>query len=259
MENEITNQESTETNSQNIQESTETNNEELETSETLETEELETDDQDYSDEPQDTVPLKSHLEVKKKLRETKMRLEELEAKEYTEKVRTKRESVKQKWISKGFDEDTANMMADEIAGVYEEIGAAKQTQQETVVDEEIEELAEDDFYSDIKTYKKEIKNKISRFKKVGENLTVEEAYLMVVGPRTKYRDSSIRNQQKTILNNKKNGSESRPNVKTAASSNSKNPYPLDANDKKALVGLKKAQPDSNWTEKKYYEMYYGKK
>lgn len=247
-----TNQEPVEDQIQN-QEPLEDNIEEPEMEEDESTEE-------YSEEPQDdTVPLKSHLEVKKKLREAKMRLEELEAKEYSEKIRIKRETVKNKWLSKGFDDDTASLMADEIAGVYEEIGAARQSHKESIVDEEIEELSEDDFYSDIKTYKKEIKNKINRFKKAGEDITVEEAYLMVVGPRTKYRDTSIRTKQKEILNNKKNGTASKLNVKTAASSNAKNLYPLDPVDKKALVGLKKAQPEANWTEKKYFEMYYGKK
>lgn len=249
-----------------------TNQETLETQDSLENEEEnlnETENEDLESEledeeqedlgQEDTVPLKAHLETKRKLREAKLKLEELEAAAYTEKVRAKRDAVKQKWLSKGYDDETASMMADDIAEVYGEISDIKTSRQESVIDEEIAELAEDEFYSNIMSYKNEIKNKIKRFRNVGENLTVEEAYLMVVGPRTKYRESNLKQQQKAIITNKKKGvAASKNNVATAASSGSKNQYPLDATDRKALAGLKKAQPLVGWTEKKYYEMYYGK-
>ncbi|HAK12829.1 MAG TPA: hypothetical protein DCO78_13460 [Chitinophagaceae bacterium] len=246
----MTNQESIETENQNL-ESIEA---EIEEPEIIDDESIEV------DEPQeDTVPLRTHLETKKKLREVKSRLEELEAKEYSEKVRAKRESVRLKWLNKGYDDEVASMMADDIASIYEEIGAEKTARRNSVVDEEIDELSSDDFYSDIKTYSKQIKDKISQFKKVGEDLSVEDAYFMVVNPRTKLRETNLKEQQKNIINNKKQGTASKSNVPTAASKAAKNPYPLDPTDKKALAGLKLAQPEAKWDEKKYYEMYYGNK
>src|SRR4030042_5352946 len=104
-------------------ESLEINEEEQEVEEEQETEEV-----DEIDEPEDKVPLKTHLETKKKLREARLKLEEFEREKYANTIKAKRESVRKKWVDKGFEEETAALMADELAEIYEEKGSTRQGQ-----------------------------------------------------------------------------------------------------------------------------------
>lgn len=197
----------------------------------------------------DTVPLATFLEMKNTAKELKSKLAEVEDSKYSEQLREKKQRVRDKWIDKGFDEMTADAISEEITGIYEELGKARKTRSEMLISEQIDELSNDNFYSDIKKYEPDIKAKINQFKKAGETISVEDAYLIIAGPKTKLRESRI--QRETIESISNEGTS--PNVATATGTKPKNIYNLDANDKKALETLKQMQPAFQWDEKKYYE------
>lgn len=221
-------------------------------SENKEQDEPEVEEEEQKPEPE-TVPLKTYLETKRKLRDMKRKFEKLEDEKKAVTIRNKKNEIKDRWIKRGFDEETAAMHAEDIAAVYEEMANAKAAKQQSYIDEEIEELANEDIYSDIKDYSKQIKAKINKFEQAGVDLTVEEAYLHVIGPQNIIKENRLKTQQTNIVNNKNQGAR-KNNVQTAASNSTKNPYKLDKDDLKALTGLKKMQPEAKWTQKKYYEM-----
>jgi hypothetical protein len=222
-----------------------------ENTEKLETQETETQETEVQEtETPETVPLATFLEVKNNLRSLKAKMADIEDSKYSDELRSQKERVYNKWIDNGFDEDTAKAISEEIAGVYEELGKAKKTQGDLFISEQIDELSTDDFYSDIKKYEGQIKSKIKQFKKAGEQISVEDAYVLIAGPKTKMREDRIRNEAIKSTSSQGTGN---TNVATASGSKMQNSYKLDANDKKALAELKKMQPSFNWDEKKYYE------
>ncbi len=224
----------------------ENSEQQVETQETMEQQEV----QDVQ-EQSDTVPLATYLDMKNKFKDAKTRLAEIEDSKRSEDTIATRNRIKNKWIDKGFDEDTANAISEEIAGVYEELGKAKQSKADILITEEIDELSSDSFYSDIKQYEGQIKSKIKQFKKVGEKISVEDAYLMVAGVRTKLKESQLRNE---VVGGIENANKAQSNVPTAVGSKPQNVYNLDSDDRAALAQLKVMQPTANWDEKKYYEM-----
>lgn len=216
------------------------------------------DDQDDTDEPEespkedkDSVPLATFLEQKKKLKTIEKKLAEMEDAKFEDSIQTKKAKIKQKWLDKNFDEATAEAIAEEMANVYTEFGKAKTSKQEAIMDMEIEELSEDDFYSDIKSYKEQIKSKIKSFKKAGVSLTPQDAYLLVVGVTTKLKETKIDSEVKASVKKGASTSSKSANVATSTGSG-KSRYSLSTEDMKNLKRLQKLQPDSKWDAKKYY-------
>ena len=197
----------------------------------------------------ETVPLATFLELKNSLKDAKSKLAEIEDSKYNEELKAKKTRVRDKWIDKGFDELTAEAISDEIAGIYEELGKAKKTQADILLSEQMDELSNDSFFADIKQYESQIKAKVKQFAKAGEKISLEDAYLIVTGPKTKLRESRIKQEVSGSLGD--NGTQT--NVPTASGSKPQNIYNLDTNDKKALSELKKFQPSFGWDEKKYFE------
>ena len=116
------------------------------------------------------------------------------------------------------------------------------------MDEDIEDLARDDFYSDAVSFQKEIKAKVKEFK----NISVEDAYNLVRNPKIKYKELNEDSEQKRIL--KRRNESSNNTILNASASSPKNPYPLDDNDKKALIKLQELQPTTGWTIEKYFNI-----
>jgi len=200
--------------------------------------------------PPETVPLATFLEMKNNLKDAKSRLADIEDSKFDEELKAKKDRVRNTWIDKGFDEMTADAISNEIAGIYEELGKAKQTKGEILVSEQIDELSSDNFYSDIKKYESQIKAKVKQFAKAGEKISIEDAYLIIAGPQTKMREAKIQNE---AINSVSNDGTATANVPTATGSKPQNVYNLDVNDRKALAKLKEFQPSFNWDEKKYFE------
>jgi len=197
----------------------------------------------------DAVPLAKFLELKNSLKDAKARLADYEDSKYSEELKAKKARVRDTWIDKGFDELTADAISEEIANIYEELGKAKKTHGEMLLIEQIDELSNDTFYSDIKQYEPQIKSKINQFAKAGEKLSLEDAYLLVTGPKTKLREAKVHQEVRDSLTAGTGGT----NVPTSAGSRPANTYNLDAHDMKALSKLKEYQPSAGWDEKKYFE------
>lgn len=203
-------------------------------------------------EDKDSVPLATFLEQKKKFKALEKKIAEMEDAKFEESIKTKKNQIKKKWLDKEFDEATAEAIAEEMAAVYEEFGNVRKSKQELILDTEIEELSSDSFYSDIKEYKEQIKNKIRSFKKAGVDLDVKDAYLMTVGVNTKLKESKIDAEVKASVKGTNQITSKNSNVATSTGS-TKSKYNLSTQDLKNLKRLQKVQPDAKWDAKKYYE------
>ena len=204
----------------------------------------------------DQVPLSVLLEEKKRRKDLEKRLRQLEDKELEAETLTEKQKIKQRYTSQGYDENIADLLAEDYATLKSEIKkTVLHNNRKDYLDEEIEDLSRDSFYSDATAYQKEIKSKLSEFKSKGIELSVEDAYNLVRNPKIKLKELKEDSEQKTLLNRRNDTKTIIPN---ASASIPKNPYPLDDVDKKALVGLQTSQPNSNWTAEKYYKIRYGK-
>lgn len=203
----------------------------------------------------DVVPLKTHLETKKQMKDLKRELAKLKETQYTNESLAYRDKVEKKYIEAGYEESLAKMIAEDLANVRDLATTKKQSYIEDSIDEDIQDLAgTDEYYSDAIDYANSIKAKIEDFKKKGVELDVADAYALVVNPRQKARRNNDLDSQREILNNKKSGVTGGTNVPTASSSKPTTQYKLDADDKKALANLQRMQPGANWTPEKYYKL-----
>lgn len=212
--------------------------------------ENETEGSEHQEEKEDRVPLNKFLEEKKKRKELEKKMREFEAKEQDSKRQSAIEEIRKIALEKEFDEDTADMFTTLFEKTMSfQPKADPLTEQ---VNEDIAELAETS--PDIFKYKKEITEKVKKFAKVGEELTVEEAYRLVAPQSLKMTEMQTDLEQKAALRRR----ESYENKQLNSSSKElKSKYQLDEADKKALAGLQKYQPNAGWNEEKYYKTMKG--
>jgi hypothetical protein len=204
---------------------------------------------DDSSSRDDSVPLKTFLELKSELKEMKRKQAEFEDTKLSESTRTYREKVKQKWIDRGYDEEMAKAMAEDLTEVLATLHAGSETNTDRLIKSEVEELSAIDEFSDIGSYKDRILDTIKKGKTAGLDIGVEQAYFMLAG-NAKLKE--IRNKE-TVINRIKNTTKGKSELPTGQSNPKETQYKLDTDDKKALAGLQKMQPDMNWTAKKYME------
>lgn len=222
--------------------------------ETLEEEEEEEEDQEEEEEEEEekeeTVPLKTYLDVKKKYKNLRKKQEALEEKERSQRLKDKRASIMKRWKDAGYDDEAAALFADEQLETYKEIEELKAMRQDSYLDEDVDDLVDE--YPEAEKHRAKIKAKIKKYERNGDEISAEEAYLLIAGTKSALRDKKVRDEQtKRIKNtNKKKGS----NVKTSSGGTPKDVYQLDKYDLKALKRLQKAQPDAGWNRKKYFEM-----
>jgi len=183
----------------------------------------------------DKVPLATLLEEKKRRKEIEAELRKFRE----DKTQA---DLKKRYLEMGWPEDSATDMANNAYRVQQMAEKFEAIDK----DNEIAELSRTNtYFADALNYKKEI-----RVLMKDKNLTAEEAYHIVRGP-SRTRELNVDIEQKTML---KRREEATPRtVPNASASSPKNPYPLDENDKRALDGLMKAQPNANWTPEKYYK------
>jgi hypothetical protein len=228
--------------------------EEVVDDDTIEDDDTQADD-DQEDSREDVVPLKTHLNIKSQNRELKKRLSQLEKAQYSSEALEYKNKVKTEYLDAGYDEKSAEMLSKHLAEIREVAMTKKQPSLEDQILDEINDLAEtDEFYSDALKYQDNIVLKIREFKNKGADLSVEDAYILVRNARVRHREVTANKKQREILRNKQTGKTGKTNVPTGKGTPLKQTYKLDDNDKKALTELQKAQPDKNWTSKKYYEI-----
>lgn len=213
----------------------------------------ESDEAEEEEEENETVPLATFLEMKKQNKELKKKVNDKELQDLTENLKSRREKIKQKWIDKGYDEEFAEGLADDFIETQKEINDDKiNSKVEKRIDEELEDLSEsDDFYKNIKDYKKDIVKIVKDYKNKGIEISLEEAYIKKVGLTNRLNELRTNMSLDNQYSKKK---KSTKKVGNASSGGNENRYNLDTNDQKALKSLQKVQPGANWTPKKYFEM-----
>ena len=200
---------------------------------------------------EDKVPLATLLEEKKRRKDLERQLREFKEKQLDADVVLTKTQLKQKYVAKGVDEELAEAFAEEFASLKSEVRKASFKElEDTTIDDDIKELSKDGFFADAMTYKREIQDAVKSFKAKGIDLDVEDAYFKVRG-KSRLNEYRTEIEQKALLNRRNAEEKGTPSAKPSAP---KDPYPLDENDKKALAGLQKAQPDVGWTAEKYYKM-----
>jgi hypothetical protein len=209
------------------------------------TEKVETEEQN------DRVPLNKFLEEKKKRKELERKMREFESKEQDQKEKDALEKIRNIAKEKDFDEDTADM----FATLFKETMAFQPKKSDPLtqqINEDIAEIAE--LNPDISKYKTEISEKVKKFAKVGEELTVEEAYRLVAPQSLKLNEMQTDLEQKNALKRR----ESYENKQLNSSSKElTSKIKLDEVDRKALAGLQKYQPEAGWNEEKYFKTMKG--
>lgn len=181
------------------------------------------------------VPLSKYMEEKKRRQELERVLSQQEAE--GEKLRLTNE-----YIERGYPEAEAQHLANKDVSTKQEISELKELQ----YDYNIKELAKSDvFFADAETYKAEIKEKMHSLK-VG----AEEAYMLLRG-RTRTREMQTELEQSNLAKRQKAEGKK---VASAAPSAPKTPFPLDADDQKALARLRRIDPEGKWTAEKYHKL-----
>ena len=185
--------------------------------------------------PSDHVPLAKYMVEKKKRQELERVLSQQEAER-------KELNVVQGYLERGYPEFEAATLAKRDVSHDRELESLKARFQDT----EIKDLSRSgDFYSDAETFTDEIKDKMKSL-----NISAKDAYMLVRGETRSY-EVQLKKEQRAAVQRKQTTSKT---VTTAKATAPTSPYKLDENDKKALAGLQKAQPDGGWSLEKYYKL-----
>lgn len=218
------------------------------------TEEESSENQGEEEGQEDTVPLKTYLEIKKQNREMHKKLYEYETKTYSTEALQLKEAKYKRYLEMGVEDNVAQALAEDFFETYLLTTKNKKDSLADIVDSEIEDLARsDEFFSDASSHRDSILLKIKEMEKKGIEIGVEEAYILVTKGRNRAKTFSQNKQNREILENKKTLNNKKLNVDTSSGGVPKQSFKLDKEDKKALAGLQKMQPDKNWDAKKYWE------
>ena len=183
----------------------------------------------------DTVSLARFMQEKRKRKDLERVLSQQEAER-------KELKVVQGYIERGYPEFEATTLAKRDVTHDRELESLKSRFQ----DSEIKDLSRSgDFFSDAETFADEIKDKMKSL-----NIGAKDAYMLVRGE-TRSQEVQLKKEQRAAVQRKQATSKT---VTTAKATAPTSPYKLDENDKKALVGLQRAQPDGGWSVEKYYKL-----
>jgi hypothetical protein len=152
---------------------------------------------------------------------------------------------------RGYDEGVADLFADMFNEITKQIPRVDKVEQEIL--EDIQDYADEN--PEVLKYKKEIVEKVKKYRKADPDFSIDEALALIKPSKIRYGEIKTDVEQKQALERRKVEGKK---VATSSASSPKNPYPLDEEDKKALEGLQKAQPNRNWTAEKFYKQRYGK-
>lgn len=226
--------------------------EDVEDSEDYESEEEQDDEESYEDTKKDKVSIKKFMKEKSKNRELRKRVQELEDRNLEIEEKETIEDIVTELADEGLDEAIARKLAKRLVGTSR--GRDRDNKFESRIVEDLEDLAESDsLFDDALDYKIPIIKRIRTYKTRGIDLDVEDAYMSVVGKdkiKSKIKTADTREKSRKRLKNKREGVTKTKHASKDTKSSPVN-YGLDADDRKALKELQRAQPDAKWTAKKY--------
>jgi len=194
------------------------------------------------------VPLGTHLETKKQVKELKKQIRELQEKTLSSDIISYKEAIKKKYLEKGYDEDFADIQAELMAENKAELLKSTKKSDDEIILEDIKDLVELG-YKDALEHKTKIIDLIKKGKRLGEEIEAEDAYFIATkNNKSKLRESEIKTQAEQLQANKRRQVESRVVANSSPSSKSNNT--LDADDSRELERLQKIFPSQNWDAKK---------
>jgi len=217
----------------------------------------ETEESDKSKKPKPTtVPLKKLEEERKKrqaieaeLEAQKMLLAKYREKEDSDEITKYREEKKQKYIDKGYEEDLAESLAEDLTELYQ--STRKPAETATVkADKYISAVAElkvsDEYFDNADAYSDVIIEKMKKFE-----ITAREAYGMVVDPTVRAKELQQRKlSASSAKTGKTNSKASIPS--SSAKQGSTSDIVLSKKQEREFQALKRE--DSSWTRKEYKEL-----
>jgi ribosomal protein L22 len=191
--------------------------------------------------PEEKVSLKKYMEMKRKAKELENTLNE---KKFDDDIKIFKNSIKEKYKSKGFDPDLADLISDDIADMKSQLlGIKKQDN----LKEDIQDLIkENPLYKDAINWEKDITKEL----KANKGLTLELAYIKARGGLNRILQE---NKIEDNLTPKKKLSNNAQPTTSSGNGRMESKFKLDADDKKALAMLQKYQPDKKWTAEKYFK------
>lgn len=187
---------------------------------------------------EDKIPKAVFLQQKKELKELKKQLRELTEREQDSTTKSTIEKAIAKMSGK-YDEDFVDVMREFAQSLITSIPKPDKFTEEVM--EDIRDLGQDAL-----KYKDEIIAKVKKFKKAGEELSVEEAYELVRVKRP--HEDKIKEEQKELVNRRKS---KEPTGSGGSMSSEK--YNLTDKDQSALKQLQRLYPEAGWDAKKYHE------
>lgn len=205
------------------------------------------------DSPKNEIPLHTFLEEKRRRKELEKRLREFEQEKMSKDKIEKIEKIRSMAKEKGYDDDYADLMgkfADELLSAIPKAGGKSE---DDLLVEEIRDAQDYSGLKDAMKYKDQI---VARMKK--NNLTVEEAYKLEVGYKTKELASEKRTQEEQIAAIKRRQASGDSAINASSGSSKTQGTSLNSEDRKLFEFLKKTQPNNNWTAEKfakYKQMY----
>ena len=210
--------------------------------------EVETDEEEETEKSDNLVPLAKLLETKRQLKELKKENYKYRSQEEEKGKASRIERIRNIALQKGVDQESADIFAEIASELYK---AIPETDMETLeISDEVDDYIESN--PSAKKLKKEIVDRLKKFRKVDADFTPEEAFRSIKPTKTD-RELTVESEQKELLARRSTGSGSKePPV--ASSANMKPKYPLDADEKRIIAGLQKAHPDAGWNAEKYYKV-----
>ena len=161
-------------------------------------------DSDEDSDSKKNVPVKKYVEEKKKRQESEKKLADIEAElqkyralEVDKEILDYEKSVKDKWLKAGYTEEMATLMAESLVEQRKLITTPKATSM-SKYQESIATLKQTggDYYDNVDVYKEKIEATMIKFEKLGEPITAQAAYNMVVDPITRQKELAQRQVSK---------------------------------------------------------------
>ncbi len=184
---------------------------------------------------------------KSEIRRLKKQLREVEDKSLDDDHRKKLEGIRNKAKEKGYDDDMADMFADTLGDLLKSVPNRRDPIDEEVADE-IDDLVDE--IPGIKKYKKEIIEKVKKYRKADPDFGVEDALKLISPKKADRSELRLEIEQKNALS-RRNEESPAPKGTTGGV---KDPYPLSADEKRILKQLQSDRPEKNWTAEKYYKL-----
>lgn len=219
----------------------------------VETDETDEDDDLQKEKSEKVVPLAKLLELKSQLKELKKENYKYRVQEEEKGKASRIDRIRKIALEKGVDAESADIFAEIASELYK---AIPETDMETLeISDEVDDFIETTPAA--KKLKKEIIERLKKFRKVDADFTPEEAYRSIRPVKTD-RELAVESEQKELLarrSSAKDGKE--PPAPSSASMKAK--YPLTADEKRIIAGLQKAHPNAGWNAEKYYKVMKMKK